>query len=124
MKKLLEFIITQKMSQLVKTYSLLLKSQINTHKEYLTETILQLLTEQVYTIWNLSDKLQVTTMLYMNISEAFDYITHERLIAALYNCRIPQIFIYWIQSFLTEHITIIRVLKDELSHFDIKTDIL
>ena len=96
MKKLLEFIIIQKMLQLVKIHSLLSKLQMNTHKEHLTETALQLLTEQVYTIWNLSDKLQVTTMLYINISEAFNYITHERLIAALYNCRISQTFICWI----------------------------
>ena len=124
MKKLLEFIITQKMSQLVKTYSLLLKSQMSICKECLTETVLQLLTEQIYIIWNLSDKPQVATMLYMNISETFNYITHERLIAALYNCRISQMFICWIQSFLTEHITMIRVLKDKLLYFDIKTDIL
>ena len=96
MEKLLEFIITQKISQLVKIYSLLSESQMSAHKEHLTETALQLLTEQIYIIWNLSDKPQVTTMLYINISEAFNYITHKRLIAALYNHRISQMFIYWI----------------------------
>ena len=40
MRKLLEFIITQKMLQLVKTYSLLLKSQMSTYKECLTKTAL------------------------------------------------------------------------------------
>ena len=123
MKKLLESIITQKMSQLVKIYSLLSKLQMSVHKECLTETVLQLLTEQVYTIWNLFNKLQVATILCINISEAFNYVIYKRLIAALCNCRISQIFICWIQSFLTEHITMIRVLKDELSHFDTKTDI-
>ena len=32
-------------------------------------------------------------------------------------------FICWIQSFLTERITMIRVLKGELPHFDMKTGI-
>ena len=50
MKKLLEFIIAQKMLQLVEIYSLLPESQMDVCKECLTETALQLLTEQVYTI--------------------------------------------------------------------------
>ena len=50
MKKLLESIITQKMSQLVKIHSLLSELQMGAYKEYSTETALQLLTEQVYII--------------------------------------------------------------------------
>ena len=56
MKKLLEFIIIQKISQLVKTYSLLPESQMSAHKEYSIKTALQLLIKQVYIIWNLPDK--------------------------------------------------------------------
>ena len=40
MEKLLEFIIVQKISQLIKTHSLLSESQIDIYKEYLTETAL------------------------------------------------------------------------------------
>ena len=45
MEKLLESIIIQKILQLVKIHSLLLKSQMSAHKEHLTKTALQLLTE-------------------------------------------------------------------------------
>ena len=62
--------------------------------------------------------------MYINVSEAFNYITHKRFIAVLYNHRISLIFIYWIQIFLTDGITMIRVFKEELSQFNTKISIL
>jgi Reverse transcriptase (RNA-dependent DNA polymerase) len=57
---------------------------------------------------------QVASMLCMDISGAFDYVAHARLIASLRNRKIPTVLIRWIQSFLIERTTTIKVFKGEL----------
>jgi hypothetical protein len=49
----------------------------------------------------------------MDISGAFDYVAHERLIASLRNRKIPTAITRWVQSFLIERATTIKVLEGE-----------
>jgi Reverse transcriptase (RNA-dependent DNA polymerase) len=53
-------------------------------------------------------------MLYIDISGAFNYVAHVRLIVSLRNRKIPTVLIRWIQSFLIERTITIKVFKDEL----------
>jgi hypothetical protein len=65
-----------------------------------TETAFQLLTEQVYTIWNLPGKQRVATMLYINILNVFDNVLYTRLLDNLRKRKTLEFIVRWVTSFL------------------------
>lgn len=89
MGKLLELIMSRKLSQLAETHHILPETQMGARKGRSTESALQLLTEQVHTIWNLPGKQQVATMLAMDMAGAFDNVSHTRLLDNLRKKGIP-----------------------------------
>ena len=89
-----------------------------------TETALQLLTEQIYTIWKLPGKQRVATMLYMDILGAFDNVSYIRLLDNLRKRKTPDFIIRWVTSFLQERTTTIKVVEGESELFQIEIGIL
>ena len=68
LNKMLKSIIKTKISFLTKHYKLLLETQMRIRRNRFTKTILKLLTEQIYIIWEQKiDKM--TTLLSMNIAD-------------------------------------------------------
>jgi hypothetical protein len=65
------------------------------------ETVLKLLTEQIHTIWNMS-KDKITTLLSMNVVEAYDHVSRERLLHNLKKRRISTWIIAWTGSFMQD----------------------
>jgi exonuclease III len=123
MGKLLELIMSRKLSELAESNNLLPETQMGARKGRSTETALQLLTEQVHTIWNLPGKQRVATMLCMDISGAFDNVSHTRLLDNLRKRKIPDVIIRWVTSFLRERTTTIKVSEGESEIFDTETGI-
>jgi retron-type reverse transcriptase len=123
MGKILELVMSRKLSKLAENNDLLPETQIGARKGRSTETALQLLTEQVHTIWNLPGMQRVATMLCMDISGAFDNVSHTRLLDNLRKRRIPDIIIRWVTSFLQGRTTTIKVFKGESELFDTETGI-
>lgn len=60
----------KKISYLAKTYQLLLKTQVKAKRDKSTETALELLTEQVHTIWG-QDNNNVAALLSVDIAGAY-----------------------------------------------------
>jgi Reverse transcriptase (RNA-dependent DNA polymerase) len=89
MGKLLELVMACKLSLLIENNSILLETQMGVRKGRLIETALQLLTEQIHTIWGLPGKQRVATMLCMNMLGAFDNVSHTRLLNNLRKRGIP-----------------------------------
>jgi hypothetical protein len=71
------------------------------------ETALELLIEQIHTIW--SSKKHVATVLSLDILGAFDSVNHIRLLDNLRKKQVPLWFVQTVGSFLSERSTTIVV---------------
>ncbi|KHJ34378.1 hypothetical protein EV44_g3349 [Erysiphe necator] len=72
-----------------------------------TLTALELLTEHIHTIWGNDNKKKVASILSLNISGAFDNVSHQRLVHNLRGKGIPSWMTTFIESFLKERSTAI-----------------
>ena len=72
------------------------------------ETALQLITEKVHTIWG-AKRHRVATLLSLDVSGAFDRVSHTRLIHNLRKRRIPEWVAIWVADFLSDRETEIRL---------------
>jgi hypothetical protein len=72
---------------------------MNDRKNRSCETILNLLTKQIHTIWNMN-KDKITTLLSMNVIETYDHVSHEKLLHNLKKKRILTWIIAWTNSFM------------------------
>jgi hypothetical protein len=97
--KVLKSVIARRISDLTKTHDLLFVNQINERKNRNCETILKLLTKQIHTIWNMN-KDKITILLSMNVIEAYDHVSREKLLHNLKKRRISTWIIVWTNNFL------------------------
>jgi len=72
-----------------------------------TDTALELLVEQIHTVWEAKD--QVASVLSLDIVGAFDTVNHLRLLDNLRKKQIPQWFVQLVRSFLTDRKTTLVV---------------
>jgi hypothetical protein len=79
MKKIMKSIMSRKISWLTKTHRLLLESHMRCRKKRFIETVLELLTKQMHTIWE-RDIDKIVILLSLNVVEVFDTMSHNRLI--------------------------------------------
>jgi len=79
MGKLLELVIARRITGLAEANNLLPDTQMGARKGRSAETALQLITEQVHTIWGLPGPKRVATLLSLDISGAFDNVSYKRL---------------------------------------------
>ena len=100
MGKLLERVIARRMSKLAETHKLLSDTQMGARMKRSATTALQLIIEQVHTIWGFPGPQRVATLLSLDISGVFNHVSHERLIANLQKRRIPTQIVQWVYSFL------------------------
>jgi hypothetical protein len=99
--KILKSMIARRISDLTKTHDLLFVNQMNERKNRSCETILKLLTKQIHTIWNMN-KDKITTLLSMNVIEAYDHVSREKLLHNLKKRRISTWIIAWTNSFMQD----------------------
>jgi predicted RNA binding protein with dsRBD fold (UPF0201 family) len=99
--KVLKSVIARRISDLTKTHDLLFVNRMNERKNRNCETILKLLTKQIHTIWNMN-KNKIATLLNMNVVEAYDHVSRERLLHNLKKRRISTWIIAWTDSFMQD----------------------
>ncbi|KAI1005137.1 hypothetical protein K3495_g3081 [Podosphaera aphanis] len=104
MGKLLEKLIANRISKAAEEYNLLPEEQMGARPKRSTISAIELLTEQIHTIWG-KDKKQVASILSLDISGAFDNVSHDRLIHNLREKGIPRWVSQYIRSFLEERTT-------------------
>ena len=120
--KVLKAIMVSRLSDSAERHTLLSDAQMRVRKGWSTETALQLITEQVHTIWKQRTH-KVITILCLNQEEAFDNVRIERLIHNLKVRAIPKYLIDWVQSFMTDRKMTIQLPGYESSLFSINTEI-
>ena len=101
--KIIETITARRLSALAEQAGLLPDTQMGNRKNRSTDTALDLLLEQIYTVWQAKD--QVATVLSLDIAGAFDTVNHIRLLDNLRKKQVPQWFVRLVQSFLTDRKT-------------------
>jgi hypothetical protein len=102
--KVLEKIVARRVSALAEEHDLLPTTQMGARPGRSTVTALEMLTEQIQTFWA-NDASLVASMLSLDISGAFDNVSHERLIHNIRDARLPQWVAEYIRSFLTNRTT-------------------
>jgi hypothetical protein len=102
--KVLEKIVARRVSALAEEHNLLPTTQMGARPGRSTVTALEMLTEQIRTVWA-NDPSLVASMLSLDISRAFDNVSYERLIHNIQDARLLQWVAEYIRSFLTNRTT-------------------
>ncbi|KHJ33088.1 hypothetical protein EV44_g3132 [Erysiphe necator] len=104
MGKLLEKLVANRISKAAEDFNLLPEEQMGARPKRCTISAVELLTEQIHTIWG-KDKKKVASLLSLDISGAFDNVSHKRLIHNLREKGIPRWICKFVESFLEERTT-------------------
>jgi hypothetical protein len=99
--KVLKSVIARRINDLTKIHDLFFVNQMNERKNRSCETVLKLLTKQIHTIWNMN-KDKIATLLSMNVIEAYDHVSRERLLHNLKKRRISTWIIAWTNNFMQD----------------------
>jgi hypothetical protein len=120
--KTLKSIIVKRINNLAKTHKLLFETQMNERQKKACKTTLKLFTKQIHIVWNIS-KNKMTTLLSLNVIDAYDHVSKERLIHNLRKKRISNWIIVWIDNFMQNKCTTLRISEQSTFMNQIKIDI-
>lgn len=119
--KAMESVMARRMSWMAETYGLLPKTLLGGRKGVSTEHAVHTLMEVIQGAWN--SETPVTSLLMLDISGAFDNVSHQRLLHNLRKRRIPPALVSWIGSFLQGRTSTLKLPEFESELFDIHTGI-
>jgi Reverse transcriptase (RNA-dependent DNA polymerase) len=88
----------------------------------LTETALHLLTEKIYIIWA-GNKPRIASILSLNVVSAFDRVSHARLAHNLRKRKISETLVKWVEDFLKDRYTEIKIANFTLEKSRVNADI-
>ena len=119
-KKTLEFIMITQISWLTETYQLLLCSHIRECREIFSEHTVHTLIKKIHVMW--ADN-ETVSLLLLNISEAFDNVSHPQLIHNLRKRRLCNSIVKWVVSFIKDRITFLTLPEQITDQITVSTDI-
>ncbi|TVY59574.1 putative RNA-directed DNA polymerase from transposon X-element, partial [Lachnellula suecica] len=115
--KLVEAITAKRITEAIEQHGLIPNTQMGARRGRSIETALELLTEQIQTVWK-SPK-HVVTMLLLDLFGAFDTVHPERMLDVLRKRRMPGWVVRWVQSFMTNRTTTLVLQGHETKPFNI-----
>lgn len=107
----MEGVIALRLSYLVETYSMLPSHHYGGRKGQGCDTALHAVTEAIRSAWKCK---KIASLLLLDISGAFDNVSHIRLLHNLHRRRVPTYIVNWIKSFLSDRYTTLEL--PEYSH--------
>jgi hypothetical protein len=110
LNKTLKSIIVKRINNLAETHKLLFETQMNERRRRTCETTLKFFTKQIHIVWNMS-KNKITTLLNLNVIDAYDHVLKEKLIHNLRKKRISNWIIVWIDNFMQNRCTTLKINK-------------
>lgn len=119
--KILESILAKRMSYLAEKYHLLPKTHIGGSKITSTEHAIHHTLEKIHNAWA-SDE-PIASMLLLDVSGAFNNVSYLRLIHNLRKQNIPLVLINWVQDFLTNRTSSIKMPEYHSPEFKIEAGI-
>lgn len=102
--KLLEWIVADRIAAATEEHHLLPDTQMGARRNRSSVAALELLTEQIHTVWA-QDPGLVASVLSLDISGAYDHVSHERLLHNLRKARLPRWICEFTRSFLSDRVT-------------------
>ncbi|RYC62821.1 Ribonuclease H [Xylaria longipes] len=118
----MDAIIAKRISYLAEVYQLLPNKHIGGRRLRSTEHALHIIIEKIYSAWN-TGKGQVASLLLLDVSGAFDNVSHQRLLHNLRKRRIDEKIVNWIRSFLKARKTSITIDGYKSIQYEISTGI-
>lgn len=106
MGKVMDGIMAQRISYVTETHHLLPNTHIGGRKGRSVDHALHTIIEHIYDAWN-SPNPKIASLLLLDVSGAFDNVSHERLTHNLRKRRIDERAVKWIESFLSNRSTTI-----------------
>ncbi len=120
LNKLMKFIMMTRLSYAAKKHNLLLKKHFESRKNIVSKHALHYIIETINSIW-ISKK--TATMLLLNVIEAFDNVSHFRLLHNLRKHRIENIYLIWMKSFLSKRYIILKLIDHSTDRIRIVIDV-
>ncbi len=99
MSKALKLIMIKRLSDIIETHRMLSNAQMRARRKWFVILMLDLLVDQVHTVWDCEIKY-VIFMLSLDVVEAFNWVSHVRLLHTLKMKRTSSYIIEWTRSFL------------------------
>ena len=107
LNKVLKSIILKRIYYVVETLKTFLNTQINARRQRSINTILQFIMKKIHTIWN-EQKKRMTLFFNLNVSGAFDNMSHIRLFYNMKKRKMSSRLLKWVENFLkNKNITLI-----------------
>ena len=119
--KLVEALTASRLRDVAEEHSLLPDTQMGARRGRSTETALELLIEQVCTVW--TSQKHMASLLSLDISGAFDIVNPTRLLDTLRRKRIPGWLVRWVQAFMTDRTTTLVVEGQESEAFPVEAGV-
>jgi ribonuclease HI len=121
--KVLEAVIAQKINFAMEIHNLLPRTHIGGRRASSTEHAMHLMIERIHAGWDEYGGDGVATVLSLDVSGAFDYVSHPRLLHNLRKRQIDGRIVRWISSFLVNRTTTIRLNEYTSEPMDTSTGI-
>lgn len=118
--KVMESVLASRITYCVEKHSLLPDYHIGGRKARSTEMAIHHILETIHMAW---DEKKVASLLLLDVSGAYDNVSHKRLLHNLQKRRIDTLIIGWIQSFLTNRNTTISFDGYKSSPYTVSTGI-
>jgi len=118
--KALESVIGTRLMYLADKYDLLPETHIGGRKMMSTEHAVHLILERIHTAWK---QKKVASLLLLDVSGAFDNVSHPRLLHNLRKRRIDPTTVQWIKSFLENRTTTLALPEFTAEATEIRTGI-
>ncbi|GFF96865.1 pol-like protein [Aspergillus lentulus] len=106
--KVMESILARRLSYVVEKHNLLPPQHMGGRRGVSTEQAIHILLERIHTTWKLMPS-HVASVLFLDVSGAFDHVSHTRLLHNLRKRKIDRDIVGWIASFLGNRTTTIRM---------------
>jgi hypothetical protein len=120
--KIMDAVIARRLSYLAETYHVLPLTHIGGRKMRSTEHALHAVTHKIYETW-CQNNGQVASLLLLDVSGAFDNVSHARLLHDLRKRRVGEKTVKWIESFLSNRHTSIAIDGFRSTAYQINTGI-
>jgi hypothetical protein len=118
--KVMESILARRISPAVEEHQLLLSGHLRGKRGMSAEHALHGLVERIYRAW---DDGQVASLLLLDVSGAYDHVSHPRLLHNLRKRRMDEKTVGWIASFLKGRTTTIQLREHTTEPLQIETGI-
>ena len=119
--KVIEALTATQIRRLAESYNMLPAYQMGARQSRSTETALDLIVNQVHTVWQEGNN--VATLLSLDITGAFDRVVRKRLTHVLKAKGIPAEFAAWVETFMTDRSTTLVLADTETEAFPVPAGI-